>query len=124
MGWGRYPRRVRIAGAYDCLYPLTTGGGERQYLAEAYAAAGHEVDYLTRRLWRGRAPEMQGVHVVAVSGATELYNATGNRRPLVALRYAAGLFAHLVRGRGRYDVALVSALPGTLAAPATEDGVA
>lgn len=113
-GTARYPRRVRIAVAFDCFYPMTTGGGERQYrlFAEAWAGAGHEVDYLTRRLWDGAAPQVApGVSVVGVSARSELYDARGNRRPLVALRFAAGLFGHLLRTRGRYDVVVVSALP-------------
>jgi glycosyltransferase involved in cell wall biosynthesis len=104
---------VRIAVAFDCLFPVTTGGGERQYraFAEAYAAAGHQVDYLTRRQWDDEAPVVPGVRVRAVSGPSDLYDEDGNRRPLTALRYAAGLFVHLARRRHEYDVVLVSALP-------------
>lgn len=104
---------MRIAVAFDCFFPITTGGGERQYraFAETFGAAGHEVDYLTRRQWDGESPQVDGVDVVAVCGPSELYDGSGNRRPLTALRYAAGLFAHLVRHRGRYDAVLVSALP-------------
>lgn len=104
---------MRIAVAFDCFFPITTGGGERQYraFAETFAAEGHEVDYLTRRQWDGPAPQVDGFDVVAVSPSTRLYDDVGNRRPLAALRYAVGLFAHLVRRRGRYDAVLVSALP-------------
>ncbi len=109
----RYPRRVRIAVAFDCFYPLSTGGGERQYrlFAETFAAQGWQVDYLTRRQWDGPAPRVPGVDVVAVSGPTELYDAHGTRRPGASLVFAWGLLRHLLRHRGRYDVVLVSALP-------------
>lgn len=104
---------MRIGVAFDCFYPASTGGGERQYrlFAETFAAEGWEVDYLTRRQWDGPAPEVPGVDVVAVSGPTELYDAHGTRRPLASLVFAWGLFRHLVRHRGAYDAVLVSALP-------------
>lgn len=104
---------MRIAVAYDCLFPLTTGGGERQYgqFADAWARAGHDVTYLTRRQWTGAAPRREGVDVVAVSGAFELYDDAGGRRPAGALRFAAGLFRHLVTHRRSYDALVVSALP-------------
>ena len=104
---------MRIAVAFDCFYPASTGGGERQYrlFAETFAAAGWEVDYLTRRQWDGPAPQVPGVEVVAVSGPTRLYDAQGTRRPVASLAFAWGLVRHLLRHRGRYDAVLVSALP-------------
>ncbi|MCG7285418.1 glycosyltransferase [Cellulomonas sp. ACRRI] len=104
---------MRIAVAYDCLFPLTTGGGERQYgqFADAWARAGHDVTYLTRRQWDDVPPARAGVDVVAVSGAFELYDDAGGRRPAGALRFAAGLFRHLVTHRRSYDALVVSALP-------------
>lgn len=104
---------MRIAVAYDCLFPLTTGGGERQYgqFADAWARAGHDVTYLTRRQWADVPPARAGVDVVAVSGAFELYDDAGGRRPAGALRFAAGLFRHLVTHRRSYDALVVSALP-------------
>ncbi|GAA3802128.1 glycosyltransferase family 4 protein [Cellulomonas soli] len=104
---------MRVAVAFDCFYPLSTGGGERQYrlFAETFVSEGAEVDYLTRRQWTGPAPVLDGVDVVAVSGPSELYDATGGRTLLPAVRFAAGLFRHLVRTRGRYDALVVSALP-------------
>lgn len=104
---------MRIAVAFDCFFPISTGGGEKQYreFAETFAGAGHEVDYLTRRQWSGPAPEVPGVQVRAVSGPSHLYDGEGNRRPVVALKFAGGLFWHLLRHRRRYDAVLVSALP-------------
>ncbi|WP_448629940.1 glycosyltransferase family 4 protein [Cellulomonas soli] len=104
---------MRVAVAFDCFYPLSTGGGERQYrlFAETFVGEGAQVDYLTRRQWSGPAPVLDGVDVVAVSGPSELYDEHGGRRLLPAVRYAAGLFSHLVRARRRYDVLVVSALP-------------
>ena len=42
---------MHIAVAYDCLFPFSKGGGEKQYrvFAEEFAAAGHQVTYLTRQ---------------------------------------------------------------------------
>lgn len=105
---------MRVALVYDCLFPLTTGGGERQYrlFAEAYAAAGHDVAYLTRLQWEGTdPPDVPGVAVVPISGASELYDAHGHRRTGPALRFAAGAFRHLLRHRRDYDAVVVSALP-------------
>lgn len=104
---------MRIAVVFDCVFPISTGGGERQYrlFAESFARSGHDVDYLTRRQWVGPAPTVPGVAVVPVSAPSDLYDSDGGRRPLPAVRFAAGLFWYLLRHRGRYDAALVSALP-------------
>ncbi|MFD2468835.1 glycosyltransferase family 4 protein [Amycolatopsis silviterrae] len=107
---------MRIAIAYDCLFPWSTGGGERQYrrFAEEFAAAGHEVTYLTRQFWPdAEPPSIDGIRIVAVSAAFDLYDANGTRRPGPALRYARGLFTHLRHHRTTYDAILVSALPTT-----------
>lgn len=107
---------MRIAIAYDCLYPWTLGGGERQYraFAEELASRGHSVTYLTRRQWQGEAaPAVEGVRVVAIAGPAELYDDAGARRLGPALGYALALLGHLLRARRRYDLVLVSALPAT-----------
>lgn len=106
---------MRIAIAYDCLYPWTLGGGERQYraFAEEFAAQGHTVSYLTRRQWNGPVPEVPGVEVVPIAPRARLHDDSGARRPGPALAFAARLFAHLLRHRRRYDAVLVSALPAT-----------
>ncbi|WP_418062748.1 glycosyltransferase family 4 protein [Pimelobacter simplex] len=107
---------MRIAIAYDCLYPWTLGGGERQYraFAEELASRGHTVTYLTRRQWDGTtAPAVDGVRVVTIAGPAELYDDAGARRLGPALGYALALLGHLLRTRRRYDVVLVSALPAT-----------
>jgi glycosyltransferase involved in cell wall biosynthesis len=117
---------VRICLVYDCLYPYTVGGAERWYrnLAERLAAGGHDVTFLTRRQWaRGAPPDIPGVDVVAVSPRTELY-AHGRRRLLPPLLFGLGVFAHLVRRRGRYDVVHTASFPyfSLLAAGATREG--
>lgn len=106
---------MRIAIAYDCLYPWTVGGGERQYraFAEEFAAQGHHVSYLTRRQWDGPAPDLPGVEVVPIAGRADLYDAGGARRLRPALGFAWALLGHLLRNRRRYDAVLVSALPAT-----------
>jgi glycosyltransferase involved in cell wall biosynthesis len=107
--------QVRIAVAYDCLFPWSKGGGERLYrtFAEEFAAAGHEVTYITRRQWDGDAPVIDGFRVEVVSEDRELYDANGVRQLPPAINFARGLFTHLVKNRGAYDAVLVSALPST-----------
>lgn len=103
----------RIAIAYDCLFPYTTGGGERQYRAFArdIAARGIEVDYLTSLQWDGPTPADEPFRVRAVSGRLRLYDAEGVRSSSAAARFAWHLFRALRRSRGTYDALIVSALP-------------
>jgi glycosyltransferase involved in cell wall biosynthesis len=96
---------VRVALVYDCLYPATIGGAERwlRRLAERLSLE-HDVTYLTRRQW-GRAEDpIPGVRCVAVSPGGGLYRPDGSRRPLPPLLFGLGVFLHLLRRRGSYDV--------------------
>ena len=104
---------MHIAVVYDCFFPHSTGGGERQYraFAEHFAGRGHRVTYLTRRQWDGEAPTVPGVEVVAIAPAAQLYDEQGNRRLLPALGFALAVLRHLLRNGSGYDAALVSALP-------------
>ena len=94
---------MRILLIYDCLYPNTVGGAELwlRALAEGLGRD-HEVVYVTRRQW-DRAPEVEGFDVVSVSGG-ELYTPSGRRRLLPAAAFGFGVFRHLARRRGDYDV--------------------
>jgi glycosyltransferase involved in cell wall biosynthesis len=112
---------MRICLVYDCLFPWTVGGAERwtRNVAEALAADGHEVTYLTRLQWEpGDEPHLPGIRVIPVSRAEELYGADGTRTIGQALRFGRGVLGHLLRHRGAYDVVHVSAAPffGLLAA--------
>jgi glycosyltransferase involved in cell wall biosynthesis len=105
---------VRICLAYDCLYPWTVGGAERWYrnLAERLAADGHEVTYLTRRQWDpADPPAIDGVRVLAVSRADELYGADGNRTIGPPLRFGRGVLGHLLRHGRDYDVVHMASFP-------------
>jgi len=106
-------RRETVAVAYDCLFPHSTGGGERQYraFADTFADLGLEVDYLTAVQWDGPTPTDERFRVVPVCGRLALYSADGVRRIPAALRYAAGLFGALVQRRRRYAAVVVSGLP-------------
>ena len=104
---------MHVCFAYDVLYPLNVGGAERWYraLAERLAADGHEVTYLTLRLWsRGDEPNVPGVTVIPVGRGMKLYGSEGRRRILPTLVFAAGILRHLVRHGGRYDVVHTSGL--------------
>lgn len=105
--------RPAIAIAYDCLFPYTTGGGERQYraFAQDLVRRGHRVDYLTSRQWDEATPPQEPFEVVPVCGRLTLYSPNGTRRIPAALRYAIGLFTALVRRRRTYEAVVVSGLP-------------
>ena len=105
---------MRICIAYDCLFPWTIGGAERWYrsLAERLAADGHDVTYLTRLQWDPTdAPIIEGVEILAVSGADELYGADGNRRVGPPLRFGRGVLGHLLRQGRSYDVVHLCSFP-------------
>lgn len=107
------PRSSTVAVAYDCLFPYSTGGGERQYraFADELGRRGLEVDYLTAVQWEGATPVEERFRIRPVTGRLSLYSADGVRRIPAALRYAAALFRALVRRRRRYAAVIVSGLP-------------
>ncbi|NEN07022.1 glycosyltransferase family 4 protein [Diaminobutyricibacter tongyongensis] len=102
---------LRVAIAYDCLYPVNTGGGERVYrrMAELLVERGHKVDYLTRRQWDGAAPDASFRVVPVWSG--EIYDDAGGRLTSAAVGFARALSRYLRRHRHDYDLVIVSALP-------------
>ena len=105
---------MRICLIYDCLFPHTVGGAERWYrsLAERLAADGHEVTYLTLRQWeRGADPGVPGVDVRAVGPRLQLYSRSGRRKVGPPLMFGAGVFWHLLRHGGRYDVVHTCSFP-------------
>ncbi|HYF24305.1 MAG TPA: glycosyltransferase family 4 protein [Baekduia sp.] len=105
---------MRICLVYDCLFPWTVGGAERwmRNVAEALAADGHDVTYLTRRQWDDAgAPDIAGVRVIAVSGRDELYGPDGTRRIAPPLRFGAGVLRHLWRHGGDFDVVHTASFP-------------
>ncbi len=98
---------------YDCLFPWTVGGAERYYrsLASAYAAAGHDVTYLTIRQWaRSDPPRLPGVKVVAVCPPLKLYSA-GKRRILPPLAFGLGVFLYLLARGRRFDLVHTASFP-------------
>jgi glycosyltransferase involved in cell wall biosynthesis len=103
---------VRIAIVYDCLYPHTVGGAERWYraLADRLAAA-HEVTYLTRRQWPAGNDPGTSFAVVTLAPGSPLYTRSGRRRIGPPLRFGWGVFWHLLRHAGRYDVVHCASFP-------------
>lgn len=105
---------MRICLIYDCLFPWTVGGAERwmRNVAEALAADGHEVTYLTRRQWPDEAPpQIAGVRVIAVSRDEPLYGPDGNRTIGEPLRFGRGVLRHLRRHGREYDVVHTASFP-------------
>jgi glycosyltransferase involved in cell wall biosynthesis len=103
---------MRICLVFDCLYPHTVGGAERWYrnLAESVARRDHTVTYLTLLQWDpDSGAGVRDVNVVAVAGRSELY-AHGRRSIGAQLRFALGVFRHLLVHGGRYDVVQTPAL--------------
>ncbi|WP_342000896.1 glycosyltransferase family 4 protein [Microbacterium sp. LWH7-1.2] len=102
----------RIAIAYDCFFPLQTGGGERVYrrMAELLVDRGAHVTYVTRSEWgTDAAPHVPfDLHGV---WRGEIYDANGTRTTSSAVAFAFGLFRHFVRRRNAYDAVVVAALP-------------
>ena len=103
---------MRICLVFDCLYPHTVGGAERWYrnLAESVARRDHNVTYLTLLQWDpDSGAGVPNVNVVAVAGRSELY-AHGRRSIGAQLRFALGVFRHLLLHGGRYDMVQTPAL--------------
>ncbi|WP_448809368.1 glycosyltransferase family 4 protein [Agromyces bauzanensis] len=99
-----------VAIAYDCLFPVDTGGGERVYhrMAELLANRGSAVDYVTRS-GRDSGADMSFEVVGVWSG--EVADASGTRTTSSAIAFAAALFRHFVRHRRDHDLVVVAALP-------------
>ena len=102
----------RVAIAYDCLFPINTGGGERVYrrMAELLAARGSAVSYVTRAQWGADAAPRAPFGIYSVWRG-EIYDVHGTRTMTSAVAFAFGLFRHFLRHRGSYDLVIVSALP-------------
>jgi glycosyltransferase involved in cell wall biosynthesis len=102
---------VRIAIAYDCLFPNTVGGAERWYRNLAVSLMErHEVTYLTRRQWES---DQTGTPfaTLAVSPGSGLYARSGRRRIWPPIRFGLGVFLHLLRHGHRYDVVHTASFP-------------
>jgi glycosyltransferase involved in cell wall biosynthesis len=102
---------MKIAIAYDCLFPNTVGGAERWYrnLAERLGER-HTIAYLTRRQWGEEGPGTS-FEALAVSPASELYTGSGRRRIWPPLRYGLGVFWHLLRHGRSYDAVHTASFP-------------
>ncbi|GAA1055652.1 glycosyltransferase family 4 protein [Agromyces luteolus] len=98
--------------AYDCVFPVNTGGGERVYrrMAEELVARGAHVTYVTRAQWPPSAPPPAPFDLVSVWRG-EIYDDAGVRTTGSAVAFAVGLFRHFVRRRRDVDLVVVAALP-------------
>ncbi|MFC6354808.1 glycosyltransferase family 4 protein [Luethyella okanaganae] len=102
----------RVAIAYDCLFPVNAGGGERVYrrMAELFAERGCSVDYVTRGQWAaGGAPT--ATFTIAPVWSGDIYDRNGTRTSASAVAFAFALFRHFRRHRRDYELVVVSALP-------------
>jgi glycosyltransferase involved in cell wall biosynthesis len=102
---------MRVAIVYDCLFPNTVGGAERWYraLAERLEQR-HTVTYLTRRQWGEEGPATP-FETIAVSAGGNLYTRSGRRSVLPPIRFAFGVFRHLLRHGRRYDAVHSASFP-------------
>ncbi len=97
---------LRVAIVYDRVFPASYGGVERWFrcLAQALAAAGHTVTYLTADHWPDQAaPQIPGVRVIPLAKSASIY-AGGRRsiRPVAA--FGAAVARYLVRHGASFDV--------------------
>ncbi|MRG60570.1 glycosyltransferase [Agromyces sp. CFH 90414] len=106
------PEPMRVAIAYDCLYPVHTGGGERVYrrMAELFVERGNHVTYVTRSDWATDAAPHAPFDIAGVWRG-DIYDPGGTRTTSSAVGFAFGLFRHFVRRRHSYDLVVVAALP-------------
>jgi len=102
----------RVAIAYDCLFPVNTGGGERVYrrMAEELVGRGAHVTYVTRGQWPASTPPSVPFDLVSVWRG-EIHDDAGVRTTRSAVAFAFGLFRHFVRHRREVDLVVVAALP-------------
>ena len=105
---------MRVLFLYDCLYPHTIGGFERYYREVVIRLARkHQVTYLTRVQWDDdEKPDVpEGVKLIALDCGRDLYTSDGRRRIAPPLRFALGVFAHLIRNRKSYNVMQTCSFP-------------
>lgn len=97
-------RPERVALVYDHVYPWSVGGAERWYWALGRAlSAGRPVSRLGPRAWDGeRRREHDG---------TELVGVCRGAGPARKLRFAFGLWRHLLVHGGRYAVVHCACFP-------------
>ena len=95
---------MRIAIVYDCLYPHTVGGAERWYRDARGAAARAGTRSPISRGASGRREDPGPRSRRRGQPAAPLYTASGRRRIWPPLRFGLGVFWHLLRHGGRYDV--------------------
>lgn len=110
---------MRIALAYDALYPDAKGGVEKRSweLATRLVAQGHEVHLLVPKSWAGDARSVRdGVILRGVCARRDLYTSSGRRAVSPAVAHALGVWK-LLR-RERFDVVdcQIPAYPAALAA--------
>lgn len=103
---------MKVAILYDCMYPYTVGGAERWYVNIAERLSeDHDVTYLTLQQWDDGHVPPEPYNVVTVGPRMQLYTETGRRKIGPPLSYGWGVFKHLLRHGGRYDVVHGASFP-------------
>jgi len=93
---------VRVAFAYDLVYPYSKGGVEKRIscLSRVLTDRGHEIHVFGMQYWEGPTAFVRdGVHFHGVCDVAPLYTPGGRRSVAQALRFAWGLFQALRRHR-------------------------
>lgn len=96
----------------DAIYPYNKGGKEKRIfeLSRRYVAAGHKVDVLTMRWWKGpKTIEEHGITLHGVCSLQPLYTSDGRRSLSEAIIFGFSVFWSLLWTR--FDVLEVDHIP-------------
>jgi glycosyltransferase involved in cell wall biosynthesis len=103
---------MKVAILYDCMFPYTVGGAERWYVNIAERLSkDHVVTYVTLKQWDQSELKPEPFDVVTVGPRMELYTESGRRKIGPPVRYGLGVFWHLLRHGGKYDVVHGASFP-------------
>lgn len=103
---------MKVAIVYDCMYPYTVGGAERWYVNVAERLQGeHDVTYVTLQQWDDDHVPPEPFKVEVVGPRLDLYTESGRRKVGPPLRFGWGVFWHLLRHGGKYDIVHGASFP-------------
>ena len=104
---------LRVCLVYDHLFPQTVGGAERlmRDLALHLVSEKYHVTYLTMRHWeKTETPQLDGVHVVALTRAGRIYSSE-RRTLLPPVRFGLAVARYLSRYGSEFDIVHIASFP-------------